>query len=111
MGLILDSSILIAEERGKFNLPGFLLQFPAPQPLITAITASELLHGVERANDAVRRGRSQEHVEQILGSIFVQSFDLTQAGPCPHLGGLGDARSDDRIPRPPNCRGWHRLRA
>jgi len=79
MGLILDTSILIAEERGKFDLPGFLLRFPAPQPLITAITASELLHGVERAQDAGRRARRQQHVEQILGSIFVQSFDLTQA--------------------------------
>ena len=79
MGLILDTSILIAEERGKFDLPGFLLQFPAPQPLITVITASELLHGVERARDAARRARRQNHVEQILASIFVQDFDLAQA--------------------------------
>lgn len=79
MGLILDTSILIAEERGRFDLPGFLLQFPGPQPLITAITASELLHGVERAQDASRRARRQQHVEQILASIFVQNFDLAQA--------------------------------
>ena len=79
MGLILDTSILIAEERGRFDLPGFLLQFPAPQPLITAITASELLHGVERAQDPSRRARRQQHVEQILASIFVQNFDLAQA--------------------------------
>src|ERR1035441_2853194 len=46
MGLILDTSILIADERAKFDMPGFLRQFPTPQPLITAITASELLHGV-----------------------------------------------------------------
>ena len=79
MGLILDTSVLIADERGKFDMPGFLRQFPAPQPLITAITASELLHGVERAQDTARRTRRQQHVEQILASLFVQAFDLAQA--------------------------------
>src|ERR1035441_2121136 len=79
MGLILDTSILIADERAKFDMPGFLRLFPTPQPLITAITASELLHGVERAQDAARRTRRQQHVEQVLASLFVQSFDLAQA--------------------------------
>ena len=79
MGLIFDTSILIAEERGKFDMPGFLRHFPSPQPIITAITASELLHGVERAQDPARRSRRQQHVEQILSSVFVQPFDLPQA--------------------------------
>lgn len=79
MGLILDSSILIANERGRFDLPGFLRQFPAVQPLITAITAAELLHGVERAQDPDRRARRQLHVEQILASLLVLPFDLAQA--------------------------------
>ena len=60
MGLILDTSILIADERGKFDMPAFLRQFPTQQPLISAITASELLHGVERAQDASRRTRRQQ---------------------------------------------------
>jgi tRNA(fMet)-specific endonuclease VapC len=79
MGLILDTSVLIADERGKFDMPGFLRQFPAVQPIIAAITASELLHGVERAGDAARKARRQRHVEQILASVFVQPFDLVQA--------------------------------
>jgi predicted nucleic acid-binding protein len=79
MGLILDTSILIADERGKFDMPGLLRQFPSPQPVIAAITASELLHGVERAQDPARRARRQQHVEQILASVFVQAFDLAQA--------------------------------
>jgi tRNA(fMet)-specific endonuclease VapC len=79
MGLILDTSILIADERGKFDMPGFLRQHSTPQPLITAITASELLHGVERAQDATRKAWRQQHVEQILASIIVQPFDLVQA--------------------------------
>lgn len=79
MGLILDTSILIAEERGKFDMPGFLGQWAASQPILTAITASELLHGVERAHDGQRRARRRQHVEQILASVGVQAFDLLQA--------------------------------
>jgi tRNA(fMet)-specific endonuclease VapC len=79
MGLVLDSSILIADERGRFDLVGFLRQFPNSQPVIAAITASELLHGVERAVDTGRKARRQQHVERILASVFVQSFDLAQA--------------------------------
>src|SRR5580704_13907901 len=79
MGLVLDSSILIADERGKFDLIGFLRQFPSSQPVIAAVTASELLHGVERAVDLGRKARRQQHVERILASVFVQSFDLAQA--------------------------------
>jgi tRNA(fMet)-specific endonuclease VapC len=79
MGLIFDTSLLIADERGKFDMPGFLQQFPAAQPLITAITASELLHGVERAQDPARKAKRQRHVEQILAAVPVQAFDLAQA--------------------------------
>jgi tRNA(fMet)-specific endonuclease VapC len=79
MGLILDTSVLIADERGKFDMPGLLRQFPAIQPIIAAITASELLHGVERAPDAARKAIREQHVEQILASVLVQPFDLIQA--------------------------------
>jgi predicted nucleic acid-binding protein len=79
MGLILDSSLLIADERGKFDMPGFLRQFSGVQPIIAAITASELLHGVERAQDAARKVRRQRHVEHILATVFIQPFDLAQA--------------------------------
>ena len=79
MGLILDTSILIADERGRFDLPRFLQSFPSPQVLIAAVTASEILHGVERAQDPAHRARRQHHVEQILATIFVQPFDLAQA--------------------------------
>lgn len=79
MGLILDSSLLIADERGKFDMSGFLRQFSSLQPVITAITASELLHGVERAQDPVRKARRQRHVEQILAVLTIQPFNLAQA--------------------------------
>ena len=79
MGLILDTSVLVADERGKFDMPGFLAQLASPQPVIAAITASELLHGIERAKDATLRLRRQRHVEQILTGVLVEPFGLAQA--------------------------------
>jgi tRNA(fMet)-specific endonuclease VapC len=79
MGLILDSSILIADERGKFNLPGFLALHPGEQPLIAAISASELLHGVERADSPARKARRSNHVEETLRHVAVIPFGLAQA--------------------------------
>lgn len=79
MELILDTSLLIAEERGRFDMTAFLLHASSSEPIVTAITASELLHGVERAHDPARRRRRERHVEQILASVCVQSFDLAQA--------------------------------
>lgn len=79
MGLILDSSLLIADERGRFDMRGFLRQFSGVQPMIAAITASELLHGVERAQDGARKSRRQRHVEQILAAVWIQPFGLEQA--------------------------------
>jgi len=53
MGVILDSSVLIAAERKRFDLVGFLSAHANDTIFITAITASELLHGCERATDPV----------------------------------------------------------
>ena len=79
MGLILDSSLLIADERGKFDMPGFLRQFPKAQPIIAAITVSELLHGVERAQDSARRSQRERHVEKVFSALTIQPFGIPQA--------------------------------
>ena len=76
---MLDTSILIAAERGKFDMIGFLRGFSYPQVFISAIVAAELLHGIERAPDPARRARRQRHVEQVLAGFLVQPFDLKQA--------------------------------
>ena len=79
MGLILDTSILIRDERGQFDMPGFLRHAGAGQPAIAAVTASELLHGVERSSDPARKAWRHQHVEQVLASILVLPFDLAEA--------------------------------
>jgi tRNA(fMet)-specific endonuclease VapC len=77
MGVILDSSILIAFERQRFNLEQLLIDH-AP-PAIAAVTAAELLIGVERADTAERRLRRNEFVQNLFASIPILAFDLPQA--------------------------------
>ena len=75
MGLILDSSPLIADERGKFDLPAFMATRREPI-VLAAITASELLHGVHRAPDT---GRRQKRVEWVLSKFDTIPFALEEA--------------------------------
>ena len=79
MGVIIDSSILIAAERGRFDLPGFLSANSREPFFITVITASELLHGCVRAVHPGVRERRQRFVESILGNYSVLSFTLPEA--------------------------------
>jgi len=79
MGLILDSSILIAAERGRFDLPALFQSRPDEAFFIAAITASELLHGVQRADTPERREQRSSRVEAILQKLPVIDFDLTTA--------------------------------
>lgn len=76
MGLILDSTILIAAERGVFDLDRFIEgEAPMDTVFISTVTASELLHGCFRA-DPPRRAKREAFVEGILASLPILSFDL-----------------------------------
>jgi len=77
MGIMLDSSILVAFERRRFDLERLLADF-AP-PAIAAMTAAELLVGVERADTPERRARREAFVQNILARVPIISFDLAQA--------------------------------
>src|SRR5947209_3955249 len=58
---LIDTSIFIAVERSGGALSDLLKELGADEPVaLSAITASELLHGVHRADSAVRRGRREE---------------------------------------------------
>ncbi len=68
MGVIFDTSYLIAVERDARDLP------PSEEAAVAAITVSELLQGVLRARGA-RRSARQARVEAILGAVEVIPFD------------------------------------
>jgi len=79
MGVLIDTSLLIAAERGVFNLPGFLASLDDDTVAISAVTASELLHGVHRAKSASPRTARAQYVESILANIPTLPFGLREA--------------------------------
>lgn len=70
--IILDTSVLIAFERGKLGVDAVL---GADDAAIAAITAMELLVGVERADEAHRQARAVR-VEAILSSLPVEPYTV-----------------------------------
>lgn len=77
MGTLIDTSVLIAIERGQLD-PLRLTGDDEPVA-IAAITASELLRGVHRLNSAVSRTRAERFVEGLLAELPVIAFDLDVA--------------------------------
>jgi predicted nucleic acid-binding protein len=79
VGLILDTSILVAAERRALSL-GTLLDAVGGEPVgIAALTASELLHGCHRAADAGTRARRFAFVEALFDCIPVYEFGRGEA--------------------------------
>lgn len=75
MGILLDTSVLVGYERGD-GLPSL----PDDEDVaISAVTASELLHGVHRAKTASQRVRREAFVTAVLSAIPVLPFDLDAA--------------------------------
>ncbi|WP_437992138.1 type II toxin-antitoxin system VapC family toxin [Sorangium sp. So ce145] len=79
MGALIDSSVLIAAERGKLDFERVLRDHGDEPVAIAAITASELLHGVHRAVEASQRARREAFVERLLADLSLISFDLVAA--------------------------------
>jgi tRNA(fMet)-specific endonuclease VapC len=75
--MILDSSILVAFERRRFDLERLLAD--QTSPAIAAITAAELLIGVERADTPERRSRRASFVQNLFNRMPIIPFDLPQA--------------------------------
>jgi tRNA(fMet)-specific endonuclease VapC len=79
VGTLIDSSILIAGEREALNLDAAVAAHSEEPVGIAAITASELLHGIQRAATAAQRRRREAFVERLLAALPVFPFDLATA--------------------------------
>jgi predicted nucleic acid-binding protein len=79
MGILIDSSVLIAWERDRVDLESQLAGCADEDFAISAITASELLHGVHRASNPAQRHRREPFVEGLLARLPVISFDAVAA--------------------------------
>jgi predicted nucleic acid-binding protein len=78
MGILIDTSVLVAAERGQLDLEPLIGRFGREEIAIASITASELLHGVHRLRGA-GRARSEVLVERLLDRLPVVAFDLAAA--------------------------------
>ena len=79
MGTLIDSSVFIALERRTRPVRDIVGEQTGENFFISAITASELLHGVHRAAPADQRVKREAFVERLLAKIPVIPFDLVVA--------------------------------
>jgi tRNA(fMet)-specific endonuclease VapC len=79
MGLILDTCLLIANERGKFDLAAFLFSHGDELVAISSITLSELLHGVHRAANSKIKGERSRFIASIREDYRIIPFGESQA--------------------------------
>jgi predicted nucleic acid-binding protein len=77
VAFLIDTSVLVDLERAG-GWPD-LAAVEGESAFISAISASELLHGVERAVGEARRARRQAFVERVLDHVPVLPFDLDAA--------------------------------
>ncbi len=78
MGVLIDTSVLIAVERGELDLDA--VRADPEEPLaMSAVTAHELLRGLARLPPGVRRARSERWLETLLGAVPVVEYDLDVA--------------------------------
>ncbi len=76
MGLVIDTSVLIAAERGEVNFAQWESYGDA---YISSITISELLIGVYRANTEERKIKRSAFVEHIISSLSSLAFGEEEA--------------------------------
>lgn len=79
MGVVFDTSVLIGLERASSRIDKFILGREGESFGISAITVSELLHGVHRADSEKRRIIRAASVEKIIEVFPVFPFDLSAA--------------------------------
>lgn len=77
MGVILDTSVLIAAERRETAL-SCLVRDRETEPFgLSVMTISELLHGVYRATSDKARLKREAFVESVIAAFPIYPFDLT----------------------------------
>jgi len=79
MGVLIDTSVLIGSERGRINLKEKLADRENEEFFLSVVTASELLHGIHRAQDEPIRARRSAFVEAVLQSFPLLPIDLPTA--------------------------------
>ncbi len=105
MGLILDSSILIAAERGGESVRQILKRVQAEQgeteTALSAITIVELTHGIYRARTDEDRERRRAFTEELCRAVVVHPVNTRNCPACRQDRGRGgDTRCEHSLRGP-----------
>jgi predicted nucleic acid-binding protein len=76
LGTLVDTSVLIAAQRGELDLRKAVAADGDDAVAIATISASELLHGPHRMTNAVARVRVERQIEHLLAQFTMVDFDL-----------------------------------
>jgi tRNA(fMet)-specific endonuclease VapC len=76
VGVLIDTSILSAYERGQLDVSARIAGRESEEVFLSVISASELLHGVQRAVEPGVRAHRLAFVEAILVRFPVLEIDL-----------------------------------
>lgn len=98
MGFLIDASVLIDHERGRIDLEERVRGREAEPFFVSVVTASELLHGVQRARDRNTRARQSAFVEAVLGSLPILPIEVATARM--HAGLWADLAAEGRLVGP-----------
>lgn len=96
LGLILDSSIIIAAERKRQTVEGLLTSireaYGETEIAISAITVAELVHGVVRASTPEIRDRRRAFIDELKKHVPVHAVTDSTAEVAGRLSGEQAAR-------------------
>jgi predicted nucleic acid-binding protein len=79
MGILIDSSILVAYEKGRLDVPAEINLRGVVDARLSVIVASEMLHGIARAKNPAIQAKRTKFVEQLLVDFPVVAIDVTTA--------------------------------
>jgi tRNA(fMet)-specific endonuclease VapC len=81
LGLVVDSSVLVAAERAKLKTPEAIRNIRAlagDVPIvISALTVAELAHGIYRAQTATRRQERRQFLDELKAHLPI--YPITEA--------------------------------
>lgn len=79
MGVLIDTSVLIALERGELDGAALSEGRTEEEMFVSVVSASELLHGVHRASTPEIRARRSAFVEGLLAELPILPLDILVA--------------------------------
>jgi len=76
VGTLIDTSVLIAAQRGQVDLDAVVDAEGDDDVAIASICAAELMHGPHRLPNAAARTRAERAVETMLDTFPILMFDM-----------------------------------